>query len=311
MPTPLGKITPKLPTALSILIIEDNPMDRELLRYLLEARLHPDSRFTETTNLQDAYTHLQAGNIDCVILDLTLPDSVGKETFTRLTERFSEIPVIVMTHNKDRELALEMIKAGAADYLLKDYTNEEDVFQRIMFAVTKARESVRVPPDDIPIFRRLEKAQRGIESAKRRQSPTDMHRYTAETTHATADVSRKVYAEIQKLSRQVTRQAAQQEHMANTIDMLDKELLRGHSGFPPMKTQVNLLGHRIGETEIKLKDLSSDVDEVEDTQRREALKLTETKMTNRTKIIIAIFTLIGVMVSAVATYFASMSYVKP
>lgn len=311
MPTPLGKITPKLLTALRILIIEDNPMDRELLRYLLEARMHPDSRFVETTNLQDAYAHLKTGDIDCVILDLQLPDSVGKATFTKLTEKFPNVPVIVMTHNKDRELALEMIKAGAADYLLKDFTNEEDVFQRIMFAVTKARRSFRAPPETAKLFRRLENAQRGIESAKRRQSRTDMQNYAAETTHATADVSKKLYAEVQKLTRQVARQSAAQEHMAQTIETLDKELLRGHSGFPPMKTQVDLLSHRISETEIKLKDLSSDVDEVEDTQRREALKLTETKMTNRTKIIIAIFTLIGVMVSAVATYFASMSYVKP
>lgn len=300
----------KAPT-LCILIVEDNPMDRELLRYLLEARLHPDSRFIEAANLQKACHYLETQTISCVILDLQLPDSVGKGTFTKLTERYPHIPVVVMTHNRDRELALDMIKAGAADYILKDFTNEDDVFQRILFAVTKARESMRVPADEAGLFQRLEKAQKGIESARRRNARTDMNMYAAETTHATADVSRKVYAEIQKLAKQVARQAAQQEHMATTIEMLDKELLRGHSGFPPMKTQVDLLSHRISETEVKVKALSTEVDEVEDTQRREALKLTETKMTNRTKIIIAALTLLGVVASAIATYFASMSYAKP
>ena len=297
---------PRKAPILCILIVEDNSTDRELLRYLLEARLHPDSRFIEATNLNAACHYLETETVSCVILDLQLPDSVGKATFTKLSERYPSIPVVVLTHNKDRELAIDMIKAGAADYIIKDFTNEDDVFQRIMFAVLKARESVRVPSDDVGLFRRLEKAQRGIESAQRRQSRTDMNLHAAETTNATADISRKVYAEVQKLAKQMARQATQQENTWQTVQMLDKELLRGHSGFPPMKTQVELLNHRLTQAESGLKSLSNDVDEVEDTQRREAIKLTSTKMTNRTKIIIAVIGLIGIIVGAVGTYYAAV-----
>lgn len=132
-----------------ILIVEDSPTDREILRYLLEDQFKSEAKFREASSLATAFRYLELGNIDCVVLDLQLPDSAGRETFQKINERFPDIPTIVMTHNKDRALAIDMIKMGAADYVLKDYTNPEDIFRRIIFAVEKHHRSVRMPAEKV------------------------------------------------------------------------------------------------------------------------------------------------------------------
>ncbi|RLI54253.1 MAG: hypothetical protein DRO87_10405 [Candidatus Thorarchaeota archaeon] len=306
MSTPIAKVDVRPATALRILIVEDNKTDRELLRYLLEARLHPSSTFHEATNLQAACLQLEQSPIDCVLLDLRLPDSAGKETFSRLAKMYPAIPIIVITNTKDRELAIDMIRAGAADYMLKDYTDEEDVFQRIMFAVTKHRQSIRVNPEKAGIFRRLDQAQAKITHARRRQSQTDMQLATADTNHAMADVQRQLFAELQTILQQVAQQGAQQTHLLDNVRTLNKELLHGRSGRPSMKSQMNLLDHRLTAMEVGVGQMKQEATDASDTQRREALQLTQAKMSNRTKILIAVLTLIGVVSTAAATYFATV-----
>jgi len=303
--TPIAKIEVGSSTALSILLVEDNPTDRELLRYLLEARLHPSSQFFEASNLQAAFLHLEQNNIDCVLLDLRLPDSAGKETFEKLAELYPTIPIIVVTHTKDRELAIEMIKAGAADYLLKSYTDEDAIFQRIMLAVTRHKQNVRVSPDQAGIFQRLDKAQASITTARRRQSQTELQAASADTNHAMADVSRQLFTDVQSLKQVLGEQAVRQEHMLDSVKILNTELLHGRSGRPSMKSQMNLLDHRMTAVEVGVGKMKQDADEAGDTQRREALQLTTARWSNRTKILVAVLALVGVISTAAATYFAT------
>lgn len=305
--TPIAKIEVGPSTALHILLVEDNATDRELLRYLLEARLHPSSQFYEAPNLQAAFLHLEQDNkIDCVLLDLRLPDSAGKETFSKMAESYPAVPIIVITHTKDRELAIEMIKAGAADYLLKNYTDEDAIFQRIMLAVTRHRQSIRVPAEQAGIFRRLDQAQARITHARRRRSQTDLQAASADTNHAMADVSRQLFAEVRTLSQQVAQQGTQQTHLLENVQTLNKELLHGRSGRPSMKSQMNLLDHRLTAMEVGVGKMKQEADDAEDTQRREALQLVQAKMSNRTKVLIAILALIGVVSTAVATYLGAI-----
>jgi DNA-binding NarL/FixJ family response regulator len=306
--TPIAKEDVRPATALRILIVEDNPTDRELLRYLLEARLHPSSEFHEATNLQAACLQLEQGSIDCVLLDLRLPDSAGKETFSRLAQMYPSVPIIVITNTKDRELAIEMIRAGAADYMLKDYTDEEDVFQRIMFAVTKHRQSVRVTPEKAGIFHRLDQAQAKITYARRQKNSQEaLQMASADTNHAMADVSRQLFAELQTLLQQVAQQGTQQAHLLDNVRTLNKELLHGRSGRPSMKSQMNLIDHRLTAVEVDIGKAKQEAADATDTQRREALQLVQAKMSNRTKILIAVLTLIGVVSTAAATYFATVN----
>jgi uncharacterized membrane protein/AmiR/NasT family two-component response regulator len=123
---------------MNILVVEDNADDRKLFRYMLESRFSTEVvRIQEAHTLEKALDVLCQGGIDCIILDLNLPDSTGKATFTQLHERYYHIPIIVMTHTKDRQLAIEMVQSGASDYIFKQFTDEEELFNRILLTIER------------------------------------------------------------------------------------------------------------------------------------------------------------------------------
>ena len=66
-----------------------------------------------------ALARLAEGHVDLVMLDLTLPDSRGSDTFTRIYARFPEVPIIVLTCMEDKDLAVRLIQEGAQDYIVK------------------------------------------------------------------------------------------------------------------------------------------------------------------------------------------------
>lgn len=127
-----------------ILIVEDNRVDRELLLELLQDKFMTEAKFRTADNLQLACEYLGRTRdgepfFDVVILDLGLPDSTGRDTFRELHGKFPNVPIVVMSHNKDPELALDLIREGASDYVLKDYTNETAIFRRVLFAVERSK----------------------------------------------------------------------------------------------------------------------------------------------------------------------------
>lgn len=231
-----------------ILIVEDNPTDRELLRYLLESRFQSEAKFREANSLGTAFRYLDGRNIDCVILDLQLPDSAGRETFEKLYERYPDVPVIVMTHNKDRGLALDMIKAGAADYILKDYTNEEDIFRRILFAIEKHQRTIRVPYDQAASVHALERAKANMLTAHQSGEHVAIQETTVATTSAVAEISRHLFTELQRLSAQLTEKDQRDERNTKIIESLQAELL-GTSAQLSMRSRMDSLDLRIREIE--------------------------------------------------------------
>jgi len=291
---------------MKILIVEDSSTDRELLRYLLEARFANEARFSEAANLADAILTLEQGTVDCVILDLQLPDSAGKATFMRLYERYPHVPIIVMTHNKDRQLAIDMIQAGAADYIIKNFTEEEELFRRILFAIEKHSRTIRCSADNVVAVRKLEKAQAEMIIARRSNSIPNMQAASMGATEAITEVSRKVFTELAGVSAQLARQVAQQEHVARVVENLDKELLRGHSNRPSMRSQMDLFEHRMGGIEMGLQSVKNNVNEVETTQQRAALQVTTTRLTNRTKVLLGILALVGSISAAVIGYYETI-----
>jgi len=283
---------------MKILLVEDSPTDRQLMRYLLESRFDKEAKFREAASLAAAVAELDNGGIDCVILDLRLPDSVGKETFMKLVGRFPDVPIIVMTNNKDRELALEMIQLGAADYVLKNYTDEEDIFRRIVFAIEKHKRTVRVPPEGAGAIHKLERAQANMLTAHESGEHRAISNTTVETTTAIAELSRRMFAELQTLSTAQAQFKVSQDYIVKTVENLDKELLKGYSNRPSMRSQVDLLEHRLGETEQKMVDMQA----ARSHSQRSKDRLQQLQITNRTKVLLGILALVGTIATAIFTY---------
>jgi len=256
------------------------------------------------------------GNVDCVILDLQLPDSAGRETFEKINERFPDVPVIVMTHNKDRNLAIEMIQAGAADYVLKDFTNEEDIFRRIVFSVEKHRRTVRMPTEKVAAVHQLDRARAEMMTAHQSGEHMAIQNTTVATTSAVADLSRKMFTELQMLSSKMAQSEQLDKNLTRIVENLETELLRGQGGRPSMRSQVDLVDHRISQVEKRFSDfreltdkqigaVRSEMRSNDDSQRMSVVQIHQTHMTNRTKILLGILGFLGVVASALATYEAA------
>lgn len=234
---------------MKILIVEDSKTDREILKYLLESRFQREAKFREASNLEVATSYLLRGDINCVILDLQLPDSAGKETFTKLATRFPEVPIIVMTNNKDRNLAIEMIQQGAVDFILKKFTDEEDIFRRVLFAVERHQNSVRMPPEEASSIRKLEAAQAKMLSAHQSGEHQAVQGSVVDVSNSTADLSRRMFTEIQKNRKDIATQAANNEQVSTLLGTLRSELLEGYPDKPSLKSQVEIVTQRVASLE--------------------------------------------------------------
>jgi DNA-binding response OmpR family regulator len=290
-----------------LLLVEDSPSERQILKYLLTEQFKEEKVvYHEASTLAEAAVTLDRELVDCVVLDLQLPDSVGRDTFQRIHGQFPNIPIIVMTNNKDRALALEMIQNGADDFVVKNYTDEEDIFRRIVFAVEKHKRSVRMQPEKAASYRRVSDAKlKMVRAQEDGGSPSTVRNMQIETTSAVADLASKMFSELQTLNIQMSTLSTQQKTVFETVQTLDKELLRGHSNRPSMRSQVDRLDFRVESLEKDFVEIEKEVDEADQTQRREVLDLHKTKMSLRVKILIAVFGLMGVIATAVGGYYAA------
>lgn len=293
-----------LPTPRRLLIVEDSPTDRELIRYLLEARFK-EAVVYEAATLHAAVIILGHEGADCVILDLQLPDSTGTSTFRELNDRFPDIPIIVMTHNKDRSLAIRMIHLGAADYMIKNFTDEEELCRRILFAIEKHKVSVRVDPDDAASVHRLDRAQANLKTAHQSGQHSAIRDTTVEVTSAMADLSRQMFAEMAKISNQMAQVDTNQSNVAKTVENLDREILRGTDGRKSMRSQVDLMDHRLNELEGDVSGMKEAAKAEGQSKQQGVVQLEQSRMSNRTLIILGVVSLIGAIVTAIVSYEAA------
>lgn len=130
--------------SLTILTVEDNPSDLFLVEHMLRASRLGISQLYSTDRLKDACEMLQSRDIQLVLLDLTLPDGFGLNSFLRLKPFVQKIPVIILTGLADTNLALEAIKEGAQDYLVKGEFNEGLLAKTIQYSLERKRNTEKL-----------------------------------------------------------------------------------------------------------------------------------------------------------------------
>ena len=124
---------------LTILTVEDNPSDLFLLEHMIRSSGLSVHKLCSASCIRDAYALLIAQEIDVVLLDLTLPDSFGLHTFIHLKPVVQHIPVIILTGLSDTNVALEAIKEGAQDYLVKGELTEGLLAKAIQYSMERKR----------------------------------------------------------------------------------------------------------------------------------------------------------------------------
>ena len=102
-----------------LLLIEDNPEDAGLVREILSGDQGARFGVEWVPTLLPGMVRLGRGDIDMVLLDLSLPDSRGLEALTAVRSCAPNLPVVILTGLEDAFLAHEAVRCGAQDYLIK------------------------------------------------------------------------------------------------------------------------------------------------------------------------------------------------
>lgn len=125
---------------LQLLIIEDNPGDIILLERMLLKMSPPVKKIYKAESMKQAEAIITANHkIDLAFLDLSLPDSDGINSFTRLYKLLKEMPIIILSGMADTEIAVEAIALGAQDYLLKDEFDDKLLSKAIKYSIERKR----------------------------------------------------------------------------------------------------------------------------------------------------------------------------
>ena len=126
-------------TPIKVLLVEDSPSDASLLRESLEQNEPEAFAFVEVETLAEAIALLRRESFDLLLLDLTLPDSSGTNTFRRARSAAPHLPIVLLTGLEDERIGLEAVRHGIQDYLVKGQSYGPQTARSIRYAIERKR----------------------------------------------------------------------------------------------------------------------------------------------------------------------------
>ena len=133
-------------TPIRALLIEDNPGDARLIREMLRDAGGASAavELAHADRLAPGLEQLAKQVTDVVLLDLTLPDSQGFETFTTVHTQAPDVAIVVLSGLDDETLAVRAVQEGAQDYLVKGQVDGGAILRSMRYAIERQRlETVR------------------------------------------------------------------------------------------------------------------------------------------------------------------------
>lgn len=137
---------------LKILAIEDNPADLKLLKTYMDGL--PFS-LTGTDRLSKGLKLIDSEVFDAILLDLSLPDAQGIDTFYELHCHAPHIPILVLTGLDDETVGSEAVQAGAQDYLVKGQLPPALLGRAIRYAVERHQSEIKMKELNDSLERRV------------------------------------------------------------------------------------------------------------------------------------------------------------
>jgi signal transduction histidine kinase len=125
-----------------VLLVEDNASDAKFVQDILLGVVSPIFTFSHVERLNIALQHLAWEEIDVVLLDLTLPDAQGLETFIQVHAIAPDTPILILTSIDDEGLANNAMQNGAQDYLVKGKLETDLLLRSIRYAIERKKAEV-------------------------------------------------------------------------------------------------------------------------------------------------------------------------
>ncbi|MFQ6066197.1 MAG: diguanylate cyclase domain-containing protein [bacterium] len=130
---------------IKVLLIEDNPGDARLIREMLTEAEMASFDVEWVDRLSTGLERLARGGINVLLVDLSLPDSRGLETFTKVHIKAPTVPIIVLTGLDDEAVGVRAVREGVQDYLVKGKVDSHLLRRAIRYAIErkKTEETIR------------------------------------------------------------------------------------------------------------------------------------------------------------------------
>lgn len=118
-------------------MIEDNAADIRLINEFLKKSSDTIFDIKSCVRLSEGLENLKKRDYDIILLDLTLPDSKREATLEKILEYTEKIPIIILTGLDDKEIALNSLKRGIQDFLVKDEINTNILIRSILYGIER------------------------------------------------------------------------------------------------------------------------------------------------------------------------------
>jgi signal transduction histidine kinase len=141
---------------LDLLVVEDDPNEA----FLLAHALRREFRVRLVPRLADARVRLGSERYDAVLLDLSVCDARGESTFQQILDTAASTPVVVLTAAADEEFAIDAVRSGVQDCIVKGETDPAAIGRAVRHAVERFRAITHL---DLVHRRQLEAKQRVLD----------------------------------------------------------------------------------------------------------------------------------------------------
>lgn len=121
----------------AILIVEDSPLHARIIMTMLSDIGIPDYKVGSVPLLRDALALITKWRPDCILLDLTLPDAQGTEAVEAVVAALPGVPVIVVSGHDDPQIAIDVVKAGAKEFMRKWPADSEALGSLVKMALAR------------------------------------------------------------------------------------------------------------------------------------------------------------------------------
>lgn len=120
-----------------VLLVEDSDPHARLVSATLEEAPGPPYVLRHVTDLRQAQMVLGSEEVDCILLDLSLPDGEGLGSLAAVRSMRPSTPVVVLTSRADESLAVAAVQQGAQDYLVKGALDPRALGRSIRYAIER------------------------------------------------------------------------------------------------------------------------------------------------------------------------------
>ncbi|MCX6925707.1 MAG: response regulator [Verrucomicrobia bacterium] len=244
--------------AVRILLVEDSPSDAALLQESIFRNEAGGFEFTHVQSWAGAAARLRKQRFDVLLLDLSLPDIAGRDTFIRARAEAPHLPIVVLTGQADEAVGIEAVRHGIQDYLIKGQAFGRQTARAIRYAIERkqvetalklAEASLQIERDQLEVRVRDRTAQ--LTEANLALQAEMVRRQCAEQAHR--EVLRRLVAAEETERGRVSHELHDRLGQDLTALKLGLQILRKRGACPPA------LGENVDKLESLADHLMKDI----------------------------------------------------